>query len=99
MSAKQMLAELEARCARLGVKLFYDDLRSDGGPCRANACYYVVINRRASVETRVRILAQALPLIEERLDEERRARAAAPSAAAASEPVETVERAAEVRAE
>jgi hypothetical protein len=57
---EQVLAELEQRCNELGLRVIYDDLRSEGGLCRLRNQYLVIINRRASVSTRIRLLAQAL---------------------------------------
>ncbi|MEO0005758.1 MAG: hypothetical protein ABIK49_07145 [candidate division WOR-3 bacterium] len=54
------LAILEERCKELGLKVIYDDLRGEGGMCRLRNEYLVIINRRAAVHTKIRILEQAL---------------------------------------
>ncbi|MEN9979570.1 MAG: hypothetical protein ABIK38_04405 [candidate division WOR-3 bacterium] len=52
--------ELEARCQELGVRVIYDDLRGEGGICRVRDRLMVIINRRVSVQTRIRMLETAL---------------------------------------
>ena len=66
MSASQTLAQLERQCRELGVRLIYDELRGEGGLCRLRDSYIVVINRRAAVETRVKLLSEALLAVEQR---------------------------------
>lgn len=85
------LEQLEARCRELGVKVIYDELRGEGGPCRLNDCYYVIINRRSTVATRIRVIDAALPAIESRIAAARDTAAAidevsAPPAEVRSEP-------------
>ena len=60
MKATAVLAALEQSCQERGIKLIYDDLQSEGGLCRLRENYYIIINRRASTETRVRILRDSL---------------------------------------
>ena len=60
MNSKRRLEQLEQQCIDMEVKLYYDDLRSEGGLCRLRRTFYVVINRRSSIETRIRILEDAL---------------------------------------
>ncbi len=57
---EQVLFELEQRCAELGLKVIYDDLHGEGGMCRLRNQYLVIINRRAGVPTKIRMLEQAL---------------------------------------
>lgn len=57
---KAVLERLEAECRERGVRLIYDDLKSEGGMCRLKGCPLLVINRRAALETRIRILRDAL---------------------------------------
>ncbi|MGQ9707349.1 MAG: hypothetical protein ACUVUR_00540 [bacterium] len=56
----KVLAELEQRCGELGLRVVYDDLHGEGGMCRLRNQYLVIINRRASAPTRIRMLEQAL---------------------------------------
>ena len=60
MKATAVLAALEQSCQERGIKLIYDDLQTEGGLCRLRENYYIIINRRASTETRVRILRDSL---------------------------------------
>jgi hypothetical protein len=60
MNSKRRLEQLEQQCIDMEVKLCYDDLRSEGGLCRLRRTFYVIMNRRSSVETRIRILEDAL---------------------------------------
>ncbi|UCG43730.1 MAG: hypothetical protein JSU73_03695 [candidate division WOR-3 bacterium] len=60
MKAKAVLAALEQSCQERGIKLIYDDLQTEGGLCRLRDNYYIIINRLASTETRVRILRDSL---------------------------------------
>ncbi len=57
--AKQ-LEQLEQQCKDRGVRLVYDDLRSEGGLCRLRDSFYVILNRRLAAETKYRIIADAL---------------------------------------
>jgi hypothetical protein len=60
MTKAKQLEQLEQECKERGIRLIYDDLRSEGGLCRLRGCYYVILNRRLASETRTRILADAL---------------------------------------
>ena len=60
MSKTSRLEQLEQECHTRGVKLIYDDLRSEGGLCRLRGCYYLILNRRLASETKARIIADAL---------------------------------------
>jgi len=60
MKMKDVLERLEKTCLEREVKLVYDDLQSEGGLCRMRDKYYIIVNRKASTETRVRILQSAL---------------------------------------
>ncbi len=60
---ERVLAELEARCVELGIRIIYDDLQGDGGLCRVRDRYLVIVNRRVSAGTRVRIINEALKKI------------------------------------
>lgn len=63
---KQILAELEARCVEAGIKLIYDDLRGEGGLCRVRDRFWVIVNRRVSVVTKIRILNEVLKKVGEK---------------------------------
>jgi len=67
MSKTSRLEKLEQECHTRGVKLIYDDLRSEGGLCRLRGSFYLILNRRLASETRVRIIADALARIPERI--------------------------------
>ena len=67
MSKTKQLEQLEQECHTRGVKLIYDDLRSEGGLCRLRGSFYLILNRRLASETRVRIIADALARIPERI--------------------------------
>ncbi len=60
MKTSEVLAGLEQECRELGIKLYYDDLQSEGGLCRLRDSYYLIINRRASAETKIRIIRNGL---------------------------------------
>jgi hypothetical protein len=66
MSKKTRLEQLEQECHGRGVRLIYDDLRSEGGLCRLRGSYFLILNRRLASETRVRIIADALARVPER---------------------------------
>ncbi len=57
--------ELEARCQELGIRVIYDELRGEGGICRVRDRLMVIINRRVSVQTRIRMLEAALQRAEQ----------------------------------
>jgi hypothetical protein len=60
MSRTTRLEQLEQECHGRGVRLIYDDLRSEGGLCRLRDGYYLILNRRLASETKARIIADAL---------------------------------------
>jgi hypothetical protein len=60
MSKAKQLEQVEQECKERGVKLIYDDLRSEGGLCRLRGSYYVILNRRLASETKTRIIVDAL---------------------------------------
>ena len=72
MSKTSRLEQAEQECKDRGVRLIYDDLRSEGGLCRLRDCYYVVLNRRLAAETKTRIIVDALARVRD-MAENRRA--------------------------
>jgi hypothetical protein len=68
MSKTSRLEQLEQECKERGIRLIYDDLRSEGGLCRLRGCYYVILNRRLAAETRIRIIADALARVREMVE-------------------------------
>jgi len=60
MSKTSRLEQLEQECKERGVRLIYDDLRSEGGLCRLRGSFYLILNRRLAFETKIRIIADAL---------------------------------------
>jgi len=64
VSARSEADRLEQECVRRQIRLMYDDLKSEGGFCRLRDSFYLVINRRASTETRVRLMTDALARVE-----------------------------------
>jgi hypothetical protein len=65
MSRTSRLEQLEQECKERGIRLIYDDLRSEGGLCRLRDGYYLILNRRLAAETRTRIIANALARVRE----------------------------------
>lgn len=68
MSKAKQLEQLEQECKDCGVRLIYDDLRSEGGLCRLRDGYYVILNRRLASETKTRIITDALARVREMID-------------------------------
>jgi len=66
MSKKTQLEQLEQECHTRGVKLIYDDLRSEGGLCRLRGSFYLILNRRLAAETKARIIGDGLTRVQER---------------------------------
>jgi hypothetical protein len=60
VNTKKRLEQLEQECHGRGVKLIYDDLRSEGGLCRLRDGYFLILNRRLAAETKARIITDAL---------------------------------------
>jgi hypothetical protein len=60
VSKAKQLEQLERECKERGVKLIYDDLRSEGGLCRLRDGYYLILNRRLAAENKTRIIVEAL---------------------------------------
>jgi hypothetical protein len=65
MSKTAKLEQLEQECHTRGVRLIYDDLRSEGGLCRLRGSYYLILNRRLASETKARIIVDALARVPE----------------------------------
>ncbi len=65
MSKTSRLEQLEQECHTRGVKLIYDDLRSEGGLCRLRGSFYLILNRRLAAETKARIIVDALARVPE----------------------------------
>jgi hypothetical protein len=58
-----LLEELETTADRMAVKVSYEALQAavgSGGLCRVKGVYRVIIDKRASTNDRVQMLAQAL---------------------------------------
>jgi hypothetical protein len=68
MSKTSRLEQLEQECKERGVKLIYDDLRSEGGLCRLRGSYYVILNRRLASETKTRIIVDALARVRDTIE-------------------------------
>ncbi len=65
MNEATMLEHLEQIARRLGVELRYENLgvsgiRSEGGLCRVCGKQMILINRKDSPRTKIRILAKSL---------------------------------------
>ncbi len=67
ISKAKQLEQLELECKEQGVRLIYDDLRSEGGLCRLRGSFYLILNRRLASETRTRIITDALARVPERM--------------------------------
>ena len=67
MSKTAKLEQLEQECHTRGVRLIYDDLRTEGGLCRLRRCYYLILNRRLASKTKTRIIIDALARVPERI--------------------------------
>jgi hypothetical protein len=93
MTKAKQLEQLEQECHKRGVKLIYDDLRSEGGLCRLRGCYYLILNRRLASETKARIIADALERVQAMMESRPVASEPVPSAAPepTSEPVPVAE--------
>ena len=68
MSKAKQLEQVEQECKERGVRLIYDDLRSEGGLCRLRGCYYVILNRRLVAETKTRIIVDALARVRDMIE-------------------------------
>jgi hypothetical protein len=73
MSKTSRLEQVEQECKERGVKLIYDDLRSEGGLCRLRGSYYVILNRRLAAETKTRIIVDALARLRDMIETRRAA--------------------------
>jgi len=60
MSMKKTLDALEQACKDLGVRLVYDELKGEGGLCRLRDSWHLILNRRLSTESRIRLIREAL---------------------------------------
>jgi hypothetical protein len=68
MTKAKRLEQLEQECKERGIKLIYDDLRSEGGLCRLRGSYYVILNRRLASETKTRIIGDALARVRDMIE-------------------------------
>jgi hypothetical protein len=73
MTKAKQLEQLEQECKERGVKLIYDDLRSEGGLCRLRDGYYLILNRRLAAETKTRVIGDALARVRDIIETRRAA--------------------------
>lgn len=67
MKAEVLLELLEAAADQLGIKVSYEPLQSTiahGGLCRVRGVYRVIVDKRATTDERVTMLATALATFE-----------------------------------
>ncbi len=57
------LKTLEETLKSKSVRIIYDNLKSDGGLCKAKNQYYLIINKNISLEQKITILSRALMFI------------------------------------
>ncbi|MEO0077955.1 MAG: hypothetical protein ABIK86_03035 [candidate division WOR-3 bacterium] len=98
MNTRKTLDALEQACKELGVKLAYADLKSEGGLCRLRDSWHLILNRRLSTESRIRLIREALaqvsasgPLPKAQTAPTRTAEEASTETAVAVEPQQTPE--------
>lgn len=60
MTKKELLTHLEAVAKQVGVKVIYDDLRSEGGFCRCKDRYFLILNTRLSASQKINIIVAGL---------------------------------------
>ena len=68
MSKTSRLEQVEQECKERGVRLIYDDLRSEGGLCRLRGSFYLILNRRLAAETKTRIIVDALARVRDMIE-------------------------------
>ena len=68
MSKTSRLEQVEQECKQRGVRLIYDDLRSEGGLCRLRGSFYLILNRRLAAETKTRIIVDALARVRDMIE-------------------------------
>ena len=73
MSKTSRLEQVEQECKERGIRLIYDDLRSEGGLCRLRDGYYLILNRRLAAETKTRVIADALARARDMIESRRAA--------------------------
>ena len=79
MSKTSRLEQAEHECKERGVRLIYDDLRSEGGLCRLRDGYYLILNRRLAAETKTRIIGDALARARDMIETRRTASESVPN--------------------
>ncbi|BAI81320.1 conserved hypothetical protein [Deferribacter desulfuricans SSM1] len=57
---KKLLKDFEELAAKLGIKIRYEKTNARGGLCRVNENYYIIIDKKASTEYKLNIIAQSL---------------------------------------
>jgi hypothetical protein len=53
---KKLEDEFKSRC----VKVIYDILKSDGGLCRAQNRYYLILNKNLSIDQKIALMTKYL---------------------------------------
>ncbi|MEO0093569.1 MAG: hypothetical protein ABIK67_04865 [candidate division WOR-3 bacterium] len=60
MTKKELLTHLESVAKQLGIKVIYDDLRSEGGFCRCKDRYFLILNTRLSASQKINLIVAGL---------------------------------------
>lgn len=60
MIKNEQIEKLEQELKAHSVKIIYDTLYTEGGLCRVKDRYYVIINRRLTIEEKIELLEKSL---------------------------------------
>ena len=60
MIKNAQIEKLETELKNYSIKIIYDTLNSEGGLCRVNDRYFVIINRHLTIEEKVELLTKSL---------------------------------------
>jgi hypothetical protein len=62
MTKKEILQKLEGFLQSLPyeINLIFDEVEGEGGLCLLKGKYYIIVNRRLSVDAKIRVIANAI---------------------------------------
>lgn len=60
IKSKKRLRELEDIAEKLGVRVIFDNLETEGGYCRCHKDKYIIVNKKLNTEYQINVLAKAM---------------------------------------
>jgi hypothetical protein len=60
MDSKSILKTLEEVTEKLSISIRYGDLRSRGGLCRVYNNYYIILDRKSTIASKIDVISKAI---------------------------------------